>query len=209
MEAVFTVPGIWESNPYSLVFQLRDPSDTSIKQALTTLWNTPPLEGCYLRTDVEPAEQARLSPSDPDHPGPYCHGIATFPNGKRLAASSWYAAFTPSDCWIDLSIPMRALATIYPVGAYPLNVKSAPSAEPWLRAVNEWFKKIADAIYPSVRFSIAAIGILIDPSAVNRLLENGIPEVRWDGLLIPSDDRLIWYPPTTYEPPLTELERLL
>ncbi len=198
MDRIFTQDQVWLGGFYELNLELASASRYAVRQALVTMWNTPQLEGCYLRNDVEPSEQMELSPLDYDHEG-HWYGVATLANGKRLACGTFSCIFKEYGGWTTLYIPLSALHTVYPVDGFPFNPKAGPTQELWIREVNAWFKDVAESIYPDVRFKIALIGYEVDILALKRQLIFGIPSERWDGLLIPVDGRLVWYPPTNYE----------
>jgi hypothetical protein len=64
-------------------------------------------------------------------------------------------------------------------------------------------------IYPVVKFKVALIGCELDFFDIKKKLAKGIPDERWNGILIPHHNELIWYPPTVYEPPYKLEKRLL
>jgi len=178
-----------------------------VKDAQVKLWNVPMLEGCFLRSDLEPTQQPKVSPLDTANEG-HLYGIATFPSGKQCVCGSFWGNFEECGCWMTLYLPLGSLGTIFPVKAYPIYSKTESSPEVWLKEVNNWLKDIATDIYPQIKFNIALIGFEINSFDVKKKLTEGIPNEHWEGILIPDKNNLTWYPPTIYEPPLRLEKRL-
>jgi hypothetical protein len=57
MSELFTTQDVWTGGFYELVLELPDQSESVMKKALPQLWACSYLEGCFLRSDVEPANQ--------------------------------------------------------------------------------------------------------------------------------------------------------
>ncbi|HNB53433.1 MAG TPA: hypothetical protein PK530_15885 [Anaerolineales bacterium] len=64
MSPLFTQDDTWSGGFYELVLELPASSTVGAKNALAQLWAHPSLMGCYLRRDVEPANQTQGSPLD-------------------------------------------------------------------------------------------------------------------------------------------------
>jgi len=76
-------------------------------------------------------------------------------------------------------------------------VDEPPEQKVWLSATHEWFRAIAEHVYATVPFAIAVIGFEALFLEMAEEVQRGIPEERWDGVLLPVGGRLAWYPPTT------------
>jgi hypothetical protein len=61
-----------------------------------------------------------------------------------------------------------------------------------------WLKSVADNIYDQIKITIAIIGFETDFVETKEQALKFIPEQRWDGILLPNEGKLIWYPPTEY-----------
>jgi hypothetical protein len=105
--------------------------------------------------------------------------------------------------WMTFYIPLGSLGDVYPTEAYPFNLRKEPSPELWLTEINSFMEGIARFIYREIRFEIGVIGYEVDPSDIVKMLAKGLPSERWEGILLPRDDQLDWYPPTIYEAPYT------
>ncbi|CAG0928197.1 hypothetical protein TFLX_00793 [Thermoflexales bacterium] len=207
MNQLFTRDDAWSGGFYELVLELPESSAIGAKNALAQLWSYSSLTGCFLRRDIEPANQPQVSPLDIENEG-HWYGIATLPNGKTSVCGSFWGDYQASGCWLTWYLPLGSLGTAYPVRAYPFNLKTEPSPEPWINEISTWLKDIAISIYPQLRFKLAIIGYEVDFFEVKAKLNEGIPSQRWESLLIPSEDKFVWYPQTIYEPPYTMEKRL-
>ena len=199
MEKLFTRDDVWNGGFYELCFELSESSEKAAQNALTALWSTPSLEGCYLRNDVEPGEQQKVSPLDIPSEG-HKYGIATLPIGKCCACGSYTSNYEADGWWVNLYLPLGSLNTVYPVGAYPFVDKTQPSPEGWLKPVNEWYKDIAEYLYPQLLFTIGIIGFETGFVSHKEQALRTVPEERWEGILLPINGKLKWYPPTIYLP---------
>jgi len=204
---IFTQEGAWSGGFYELTLELPSASKLTIKTALQKLWDIPALEGCYLHSDIEPSNQNKLSPNDSDYEG-HLFGIATFPNRHRTCCGNWWNDFRENGCWFSFYLPLGSLGRAYPIGFYPFYVKEEPSPETWIKDVNGWLVRIAMNIYKEINFKVAFIGYEVDFFDNRETLKYGVPDERWDGILIPIENELIWYPPTVYKQPYVLEKRL-
>ena len=207
MSDLFTKRGAWAGGFYELDLELLDQSESMMDEALTKLWTYPYLEGCFLRSDVEPANQEKVLSFTNYHQG-HRYGIATHFNNKKSCCGSFGAYYHDDGLWMTFYIPLGSLANVYPVRAYPIKIKNEPSPEYWLKELNSFMAEIARFIYQEIRFRIGIIGFEIDQFDVVRNLIKGIPSERWDGLLIQRDDQVEWIPSTIYEAPYILNKRL-
>ncbi len=202
MSELFTKYNAWKGGFYELDLELPDPSEFIMKNALTQLWAYSYLEGCFLRSDVEPANQEQVSPLTGDHEG-HLFGIATHLNHKKSCCGSFGGNYQDGGSWMTFYIPFGSLADVYPVGAFPFYSEYDPPSENWLKELNSFMVGIARFIYQETRFKIGIIGYEVDQFEVLKNLTKGIPSERWNGILIPRDDQLEWVPPTIYKAPFT------
>lgn len=207
MSQLFTLPDAWHGSFYELVFELPDASELTAKRALARLWAYPALEGCFLHAHQEPAEQPKVSPLDTEHQG-HWYGVATLPNGKKCCCASFWANYPSDGSWVTFYLPLGSLGKVYPVQDYPFIGKGEASPELWLKSINVWLLTLAISLYAQVKFKLAILGHEVDFFDIKAKLADGVPTHRWEGLLLPRDDELVWHPPTTYEPPYTLEKRL-
>ena len=59
MTPLFTVPDIWSGTSYELALEYLGGSDDAVRRALSALWASPSLDGCYPKNDTEPNGQSK------------------------------------------------------------------------------------------------------------------------------------------------------
>jgi hypothetical protein len=196
MHPRFTNLDTWAGGFYELSMELPAQDDATTARALTTLWLLPQLAGCYARNDIEPSQQVALDLAELPIEG-HLYGIAILPDGHRCVCGSYTTHFASDGRWLNFYLPMAALEKLYPVGGYPFG-PATPELAAALTSLNEWFRTVAEGVYQRFAFAFGVIGFETDYVAVKTQTLDAIPEERWDGLLIPKEDGLIWYPPTEY-----------
>jgi hypothetical protein len=199
VDLYFTKPDTWAGGHYELALEI-GPSPTSeelLFSALTALWQHPTLEGCYLDRETEPSDQQRISPSKEFlEAGSHLLGIASLPNGKRLACGTFLMREYDGSDWLTLYIPLGALHEAYPeVGGYPFG--DLESANLWQDPIEHWLASIGMFIFQSTPFSLGIMGQEVPVEwSVTDFEENGIPAKRWVGYLWPSEGKLGYFPRT-------------
>lgn len=198
---LFTRDDAWHGGFFELLMRLPHDEPPAVETTLRNLWASPHLEGCYLRRDVEPSDQAKVSPSA--NLRGHTYGIATLPNGKLSACGSFWNDYPSEGSWLTLYLPIGFLQGVYDVGSYPVKSPATPPPEPWINKLSSWLKGIAEELFQQVPFEIAAIGFEAEYPNLKEIESGGVPEERWDGLLIKRGNELEWYPPTIFDPPMT------
>lgn len=201
MQSRFTAQDVWTGGFYELGLELPDQDDATTAQALAALWGNPHLSGCFAHNDIEPPQQVALTLENLPVQG-YLYGFAILGDGQDCVCGSYTTHFADEGCWLDFYLPLGALAKIFPMSGYPFD-DVTPQLEQTLKAINEWLRTLAEDIYQHRPFSFGTIGFETDFSTVKAQTLRAIPQQRWDGLLIPTDDRLRWYPPTEYGSQIT------
>jgi hypothetical protein len=192
----FTDPDVWTGGFYELCLELPAQDDATTAYGLAALWRSPQLSGCFVRNDIEPTQQvARTLESLPVEG--HLYGVATLGDGQHCVCGSYTTHFADEGRWLGFYLPMGAFAQIYPVGSYPFG-RATLQLEHTLKVVNEWFRTLAEEVYKHLAFTFGVIGFETDFSAIKAQALQAIPTVRWEGLVIPTDDHLLWYPPTEY-----------
>jgi len=196
MRSNFTDPAVWTGGFYALCLELPAHDDATAAYGLAALWGSPQLSGCFARNDIEPTQQVALTTENLPVGG-HLYGVATLGDGQNCVCGSYTTHFEDEGRWLAFYLPISALATIYPVGGYPFG-SATPELEHTLKTVNAWFRTLAAGVYEHMAFTFGVIGFETDFSAVKAQAMQAIPEDRWDGLIIPIGDHLLWYPPTRY-----------
>ena len=192
----FTDPDVWTGGFYELVLELPSQDDLTTANALATLWGGPQLSGCFARNDIEPTQQVALTLNSLPIEG-HLYGIATLNDEQRCVCGTYTIHFENEGRWLGIYMPMSALARIYSLDGYPFGT-ATPQLERTLKTTNEWFYTIAEEMYKRIPFTFGVIGFEPDFTTAKMQVAQGIPEVRWDGFVMPTNDRLLWYPPTEY-----------
>jgi hypothetical protein len=194
-DRVFTDRGTWLGADFELALRFEIGSDVSLSAALSALWRHSDLEGCYLESEREPADQERVGPESIESGSRY-FGIARLPNGKRVACSSFILRGDDGADELVFGIPMGSLGSAYRVGGYPFG-KQGERAGPWLREVETWLVGIGRHVASSVPFDLGMIGhdVCGELSSENVDLE-GIPTDRYVGYLVPEGATLAHFPIT-------------
>lgn len=194
LRQLFTAADTWNGGFYELAIELGQHSDERLQMALQTIWRCESLEGCYVARDVEPSQQARLSPSLDTS----ALGVATLPDSEQVACGTFLVREDNGPDWIGFYLPLSALGSVYDVGAFPF--VDGKSSRAWREPLDDWLRQIATAVFVVVPFSLALIGHEVSGTAyVDEIRITGVPDERWDGLLWRDAEELIWYPPTRYE----------
>src|SRR5215469_1027477 len=107
--SLFTAEDVWKGGHFQLLILPRTDCHEQVCALLKALWSYPLLGGCYLRTDCEPATQARVQPCEIDG-NRRLYGLMTLPNGKVIPCGSYamdYAgeADSPAEYWASLYLP--------------------------------------------------------------------------------------------------------
>jgi hypothetical protein len=206
MRNLFTQPDAWSGGFFELTFKLPQETKSLANVILANFWTVSSLNGCYLKRDIEPEQQEKYSPTEFEHRG-HWYGIANFPNGKQSCCGSFWMDYENDECWITFYIPIGSLSNAYDIGSYPYNL-GTQGVSNWMTEINDWLVDIARQIYPLAKFKLGIIGFEVDFFKIEKQLMKGIPDKRWDGLLVPSENQLLWFPPTIHVPPYTIERRL-
>jgi hypothetical protein len=127
----------------------------------------------------------------------HLYGVATLPNGRRVACGTYAVREDEGPDWLSLYIPMGALSTAYEVGSYPFGTEGSSSE--WRRPLDARLVEIGRAIFSETRFGLALIGHEVSGDLYfDGIATRGIPEERYFGLLLQVDGELVWYPPNNY-----------
>ena len=128
----------------------------------------------------------------------HLYGIATLPNGKRVACGTCPVRLDDGSDWLDLYIPLGALGKAHPIGPYLFNEDEA-SCKGWQVPLDNWLVELGKLVFSVVPFKLGLIGWEVSGHTYAReILEKGIPEQRYVGYLWPHEGELEWHPPNTW-----------
>ena len=192
-ERIFSPAGNWDGGFYELDLVFEAGSVETLRAALTKFWSQSKLQGCFAERFPEPSLQTRVSPIvaggilDQEW-----YGVATMPNGTRIACGSRVSAGSDLLPKIVFYLPMGALGRAYPVGAYPF---ADGSSLAWRDEVDTWLVEFGRAVHAEQPFRFGIIGhevsVVID---TKDLVE--VPQERSEGYLWPEGSELRWHRPT-------------
>jgi hypothetical protein len=191
---VFTIHDAWAGGFYELALAFAPPADQALDTALKVLWNLPGLQGCYVRSDVEPSAQPRIPPSlTALESAGHLRGIATLPNGKVVACGTYRVPEEGGSDWLGFYLPLGSLSTAYDVGGYPF--QAGPASTSWRQPLEEWLAAIGQAVFAHAAFPLGLVGFEVSGEvSPQELRVSGVPESRARGYLVPTQGQLRWYP---------------
>ena len=181
---VFTAPDAWKGGYYELLICPLAHFPEVPCSALKALWTFPSLRGCYLRRDLSPSAQARVTPCERGTEE-RLYGVATLPN-QRLVSCGSYETIAHSDNlhWIGFYLPLGSLTEAYPIGSYPFG--STDRVSEWMPEINAFLADIARWIHEKVPISIAVVGFEVN-------LANVSPEkIRTQGIQLERNEGILW-----------------
>jgi hypothetical protein len=195
-----TIPNVWTGGHYELKLCLGSPSETSIRAALQAIWQGPSIEGPFANRDREPSSQP-IVPADTAHD--HLFGVlrirgVRIPCGTFVVREEDVTGRRQTD-FISFYSPLSALSLVFPIGSYPFG--SYDAARDWRSELDDWFLQLLRQQRGAFSFEIGATGFEVDLTAasVATLTTGGIPIERFDGILLPGDDDIAWYPPTRFD----------
>ena len=193
---VFTRDETWSGGYYELALEMGKRSDTRLLAALASVWAHPSVTGCYLKRDQEPNEQARVAVTQDALTVTQLQGTARMPNEITVACGTCLIREDDGPDWLVLYLPMGALSRAYDVGAYPFD-SDRGDASHWRRPVDTWLRGVASDVYERARFELGLIGHEVSGELYARnVVETGVPERRWAGILLPDGAELRYYAST-------------
>lgn len=185
----------WSGGSYELMLELGPHPYPRNARVLEALWSYPKLEGCYAVRDIEPDQQTQIPYQEC---GDECYGVATLAPSQRVACRASILEDLEGSDWLDLTIDLGALGSVYPVGGFPF--ADMENARSWQEPFDKWLAAIGHYIYSLVPFSYGFVGFELDyglngsPRNAAEIRKQGIPLDRYAGYLFPVDGQLEWYP---------------
>jgi len=194
----FTKPDTWNGGFYVLAIEINPPSDSHLISVLRSIWQQPKLQGCYLDRKEDPPNQGRINPEVLTLETPslqtHLYGIATLPNGCRVACGTCFIREIDGSDWLVFYLPMGALAQGYNVGGYPFGPHDDSHKE-WQEPIDDWLACIGKSVYEIQSFSLGLMGYEVSGETyANEISVEGIPQKRAFGYLWPSGSELEYYP---------------
>jgi len=187
----FTDSDTWNGGFYEIAIELGACSDVRLETALRRVWSFADLAGPYLESSREPTEQ-QITERIPLEG--HLYGLATVDGHGPVACGSVAIRSDAGDDWLHFYLPLGALGTVLPVGAFPFD---DGSHESWRRPVDAWLANLGRHVYAAVEFPLGLVGFepgTVEPIAAATIAKHGLPDRRCDGILVSRSRALAWYP---------------
>src|SRR5262249_36873381 len=141
---------------YELAIEIGPRSDQQLRSALVALWHHPNLDGCFMDRKREPTDQPKTDEFSLET-GSHLLGVASLPNGSRVACGSCLIREDDGPDWLDFYLPMGSLGTAYPVGSFPSDTDVSQTA-PWRYDVEDWLAGIGLWVAEATSYKLGIIG---------------------------------------------------
>lgn len=195
---LFTLPDAWNGGSYELALMLGPRDDARLRAALHAVWSFAELDGCYELADVEPVDQPRRAPVEAGRElETPLRGRARLPTGVVVPCSTLPVREEGGADWLYFGLPMGSLGRAYAVGAFPWDDGTNLA---WRKELDSWLCALAAHVLAKQPFRMAMVGFTDGEQEPDRVLQDGIPERRWLGYIVPDADSIRWYPPTEGAP---------
>jgi hypothetical protein len=193
MENLFCKKHAWHGGFYELSLEMGQLPDEELDAALKAIWSFPDLSGCYLRRDIEPSLQAKVTPDIKFLlAGSHLLGIATLPTREQVACGTFLVR---GDKWLGFYLPM---GTLEGVGAYPFGPDG--SSRRWREPLDNWLAKMGQSVFAKVPFLLGLVGFEVSGSTTSSEVKvAGVPAERFMGYLYPTHGKLSWFPTNQWQ----------
>jgi hypothetical protein len=197
-EKLFTIDNAWSGNNYELYININSTNkDDILNNALKRLWSHPTLSGCYLRNDLEPDTQALISADQAPLSTNTIYGVATLPNGKKIACKTYPVTIDDEHSCFYFMLPFGSLQRKYEIGSYPFQDSLALD---WQKTIDYWLCDLSKYIFKKNKFTFGAFGF-IDCENLEDIIPLNISDDRYYGIITEKNGKLSIYHPTIYEYP--------
>lgn len=171
--SAFTFAANWSGGFYQLALELGETNDARLQRALSALWLSAELEGCYRSTECEPDYQDEV-PCNVESLVESGHLYATvqLPDSVRVVCGCVAVREEEDQIdWLVFYIPVGAL------GRVPTGLRR--------QTIDGWLADVGKQIYREVEFRLALIGFEVSGHVYSEQLQGSPPEERWEGYLLP------------------------
>jgi hypothetical protein len=148
---VFTDNETWTGGFYELALEYPSGTDAHLVRALTELWQSTDIVGCYLKRDIEPEDQPRLDFEASMLSHSHLQGVATLPGGSPVACGTCCVRDDSGSDWLVFYLPMSALGNALPVGGFPFD---GGNHETWRRPLDTWLADLGRNLFGLVPYRL-------------------------------------------------------
>ena len=192
----FSDGDVWSGGFYELMLEYKPGAVNGLMRALEFIWGSDWLDGCYLDSQRDPEQQPKLVFEPSLVAANHLYGVATLPGPIRVACGTCCLQDPSSFDWVDFYFPMSALGQHYPVGGFPFD---SGHHESWRIPLDNWLADLGRRIFQEAPFELGLVGFETEADMdAAELIKTGIPSKRYDGLLVPGPDGLVWHPRTAW-----------
>ena len=195
MKIQLTDDQIWKGAFYELAIELGPRSDERLQLALSAIWGTPCLQGCYTDRNKAPEEQDQVEPSivNLDIHG-HLRGIAILSDEQRVPCGTVAIREEEGPDWLDFYIPIAVIEQIYKDvdGFFGMD---HPKSRCWREPLDNWLAEIGREVFSAVVFRLGLIGCEVSGVAyASELIASGVPKARGISYLWPTPEGIQYYP---------------
>jgi hypothetical protein len=188
--AAFTVFDNWSGGFYELAIEVGPPDDDRLDRALRAVWTAAGVRGCYVRRDVEPAEQTPVTCglSELEAHG-HLHGVVTLPSDADIVCGAVVIRESHGPDWLDFYLPVGALGRADGrVGGFPFGADGEATSLRWRLPIDDWLAEVGRQVYEQVDYRMALIGFEAAGEAYAAELAEGEAAPSGWGYLVPDAD---------------------
>jgi hypothetical protein len=204
---------------YELALEIGDRDDAHLQAALDAVRAIAQIDGFWAGVGSEREPVPPTLASLLEHGS--IHGSVALPTGQRIACgllairsdgmtatasirkgkvhTKWRRTSNLSTDWLELLIPLRALAKLDPrVGSFPLLFPDVDPKETlvWRRPIDDWLADIGSRMFRLTPFRMGAIGAEFLFDVDSDRLRGGIPSEHGFAYLWPERWNVVYYPAT-------------
>ncbi len=186
-------PENWHGGFYEISIRLGARSDDRLESALQIGWTAANIDGCSAPLATPPEAQVPCTlASLLDHG--HLRGVVDLPTCGRVVCGAVAIREDEGDDWLDLYVPLGALAVADPrVGGFPFgDPELSATALAWRRPLDDWFSEIGQRVFAKVSFIHAVIGFEV--SGQDPPVPAAGSSARWYAALVPDGGSLTYLP---------------
>ncbi len=193
--STFRSPEAWSGGHYELAILLGEHDDDRASSAAMRLWSHPLIDGPYASKRELSETQHRVDPVQVLERGLY--GTADLTPGIRVPCGSVLTRFDDGSDWIQLYLPMGSISAWFRTDGFPFD--SDDQRQRWEDDLDSWLIEVAKHVFAGTRFELALVGFEVDIVRFSKakMREFVLPEHRQEGILLPLNEQLQWFPPSS------------
>jgi hypothetical protein len=187
---MFTEADTWHGGAIELLCLFRRAPSKLMPKIREVVWIWNCLDGPYAKRDIEPSQQAKVSPTCDEAE----NGVATLPG--LMGQTAFYCNFVEDSdgIWLYAGLPLGGLARILPLGGFPF---FETKTHDWEHVVYGWLFSLAEHINNRIPFASGAIGWGM-PAAIDAVETGVVPQTREGAFITNGGEQLMYHPPNRW-----------